>query len=169
MNRSILGVGVGILLVGIALIGYPIAVTGAEQFDFEQEAGLFFLAPAFAVMLIGAISDDPGVTTVGGAFGNPDVDAERARTARAAPTTKPSLAYHPHEAVRCRYCSAIIAADLALCPRCARPRDCRTCGRPLGMVLNRPTCPACARPEPFCNCPHLPPRTPTGPGLGRRV
>ncbi len=159
----------GILIVGFGLIGYPIAVTGMEQFDIVQEAGLFFMAPAFGVMLIGAISDDPRVTTVGGAFGNPEVEAQRARGGRAPPAPQTGLKYHPYESVRCRFCSAIIAADLSLCPRCARPRDCRTCGRPLGTVLNRVTCPMCARPEAFCNCPHLPPRTPTTPGLGRRV
>jgi hypothetical protein len=168
MNRTILGMGVAILLVGFALIGYPIAVTGQEQFDLFQEIGLFFLAPAFGVMLIGAISDDPRVTTVGGAFGNPEVDQMRPEEKRSAPV-RAGLAYHPHESVRCRFCGAIVTADLSQCPRCARPRECRTCGRPLGTVLNRVTCPLCARAEALCNCPHLPPRTPTGPVRGRRT
>ncbi|HTW39316.1 MAG TPA: hypothetical protein VMF04_00410 [Thermoplasmata archaeon] len=168
MNRTILGMGVAILLIGFALIGYPIAVTGQEQFDPIQELGLFFLAPAFGVMLIGAISDDPRVTTVGGAFGNPEVDLTR-RPTKAPVATRTGIPYHPHEPVRCRFCGAIITADLSQCPRCARARECRTCGRPLGTVLNRVTCPMCARAEALCNCPHVPPRAPTGPVRGRRA
>ncbi|MGI0130857.1 MAG: hypothetical protein ACREDE_00955 [Thermoplasmata archaeon] len=170
MNRSILLVGIGIFLAGCALIASPIAITGQEQFSLGQEAGLFFLPPAFAVMLVGSISDDPRVTTVGGAFGNPDAEFSRSATGRsgAAPPGRPP--YHPHEPVRCRNCSVVIAADLAGCPRCGRPRECRTCGRPLGIVIERPTCPACARPEALCNCPHLPPRTMVARGArSRRV
>lgn len=169
MNRSILLVGVAILLLGFALLAFPIATTGQEQFDFEQEAGLFFLPPAFAVLLVGAISDDPRVTTVGGAFGNPEAASPRPTGGRPAAERPPSLTYHPHEPVRCRHCSAIIAADLAQCPRCARPRECRSCGRLLEVVSDRATCHGCARPEAFCNCPHLPPRTGAGSAAGRRV
>jgi len=170
MNRSVMGLGIGILLLGFALIAFPIATTGAEQFDLEQEAGLYFLAPAFAVITVGAISIDPRTTTVCGAFGNPDeVRAARAQAARAAVPDRTGLTYHPNEPVRCRYCSAIITADLSQCPRCARPRECRSCGRPLGTVLNRVTCPLCARPEAFCNCPRLAPRAPVSPSAGRRV
>jgi hypothetical protein len=170
MNRSILLVGIGIFLAGCALIASPIALTGQEEFTLAQEAGLFFLAPAFAVMLVGSISDDPRITTVGGTFGNRDADAARAAETRSNVSRSGGLTYHPHESVRCRTCSAIIAADLAQCPRCARARECRTCARPLGVVLERPTCPACARPEALCNCPHLPPRTTSASGaLSRRV
>ena len=168
MNRTTIGMGCAILLVGIALIAYPIAVTGQEQFDLVQEIGLFFLAPAIGVVVIGAISDDPRSTTVGGTFGNPDVALTR-RPTKAPLPTRTGLPYHPKEPVRCRFCGAIITADLSQCPRCARPRECRTCGRPLGTVLNRVTCPLCARPEALCNCPHLPARTPTGPVRGRRA
>lgn len=168
MNRSIIGVGGGILIFAFVLLAFPIAVTGHEAFDLEQEAGLYFIAPALAVILIGGISDDPRVTTIGGAFGNPDVRLERPE-ARRYVGAPPRLAYHPKEAVACRYCASLIQPDLAQCPRCARARECRSCGRPLGIVLERATCPACARPEPFCNCPHLPPRTLSSPAVGRRV
>jgi len=169
MNRSIVGVGGGILFLAFVLIAFPIAVTGHETFDLEQEAGLYFIAPALAVTLIGSISDDPRVTTIGGTFGNPDMPVPRADPKRGMASAPPRLAYHPREAAACRYCSSIIQPDLAQCPRCARARECRSCGRPLGIVLDRATCPACARPEPFCNCPHLPPRTGPAPALGRRV
>ena len=167
MNRSIIGIGGGIFVLALAMISFPIAVTGHEEFDLVQEVGLYFIAPALAVVLIGSISSDPRVTTIGGALGNPDVDLVRSDRARRAPAAPPRLTYHPKEAVACRNCGSVIAPDLAQCPRCARARECRSCGRPLGIVLDRATCPACARPEPFCNCPRLPPRT--GPMVGRRA
>jgi hypothetical protein len=169
MNRSIVGVGGGILVLAFVLLSFPIAFTGQEQFDLEQEAGLYFIAPALAVILIGAISDDPRVTTIGGAFGNPDMPSPRAETRRGPGAAARPLTYHPNEAVPCRFCPTIIAPDLAQCPRCARARACRSCGRPLGIVLERATCPACARPEPFCSCPRLPTRPGPSPALGRRV
>ncbi len=168
MNRSIVGVGGGILILAFVLLAFPIAVTGHEAFDLEQEAGLYFIAPALAVILIGGISDDPRVTTIGGTFGNPDVSLERPNPRREF-GPPPRLTYHPKEAVACRFCSSIIQPDLAQCPRCARARECRSCGRPLGIVLDRATCPACARPEAFCNCPRVAARTTTNPALGRRV
>jgi hypothetical protein len=169
MNRSIVALGAGIFLLALGLIASPIALLGHEQFTLGQELGLYLIAPALAVVLIGSISDDPRVTTVGGAFGNPDVALERPARSRAPIVGVRPLTYHPNEAVPCRYCSTIIPPDLAQCPRCARARECRSCGRPLGIVLDRATCPACARPEPFCSCPHLPPRTGSSPALGRRV
>ncbi len=137
MNRTIILLGVGILLTGFALMSYPIAVTGQEQFDLEQEAGLYFLPPALAVLLIGSISDDPRVTTIGGAFGNPDAESPRPSGQGASTRPRSELTYHPKEPVACRYCSTVIAPDLAQCPRCARARECRSCGRPLGVVLER--------------------------------
>ena len=169
MNRSILLVGVGILLLGFALIAFPIAVTGQEQFDIEQEAGIFFIAPAMAVLLVGSISEDPRTTTVGGTFGNPDTAATRPAAPRTPPGPPQPLRYNPRDPVRCRFCSSIIAFDLAQCPRCARARDCRGCGRPLGIVLERTTCPMCARAEALCNCPHVPVRPATSTVRGRRV
>jgi hypothetical protein len=170
MNRSIVLLGVGILLLAFALIAFPIVVTGAEQFDFEQEAGIYTMPPAFAVILIGAISTDPRATTVGGAFGNPEAEAEarRSSSARGPPAARP-LGYNPREPVRCRYCGSIVTFELAQCPRCARARECRTCGRPLGIVLDRATCPACARPEALCNCPRVPLKPIAAPGRARRV
>ena len=41
MNRSIVLVGIAIILSGLALAASPIVLTGAEQFDVEQEAGIF--------------------------------------------------------------------------------------------------------------------------------
>jgi hypothetical protein len=169
MNRTIILVGVGILLLGFILIAFPIAVTGQEQFDIEQEAGIFFIPPALAVLLVGSISDDPRATTIGGTFGNPDAASTRGKPVRPRAPATTRLRYNPRESVPCPDCSTVIAFDLAQCPRCGRARPCRSCGRPLGIVLDRATCPRCARPEAFCNCPHLPPRMAASPARGRRV
>ncbi len=153
MNRSIAMVGVGIVVAGIALLSFPLAVLGREEFDYEQIAGLLVVPIGLVVILIGAVSVDPNQTTVTGTFGNPD-EAEIRAAEAVLPVAAPRRV-NPNTPVHCRYCRSIITADLAQCPRCARARDCRTCGRPLGQVLDRPTCPRCARVEAFCNCPHL--------------
>jgi len=151
MNRSIALVGVGVILAGFALVAFPIVVTGHEQFDLEQEAGLLVAPVGLVVVLIGAVAPDPERTTVGGTFGNPDV--AETRGSGPAATRPAARGFSPHEAVDCRFCRAVITFDLAYCPRCARPRDCRGCGRPLGMVGDLTDCPGCHRVEAFCNCP----------------
>lgn len=168
MNRSIILLGVGILLFAFALIAYPIATTGQEAFDLEQEAGIYLIPPALAVLLVGSISTDPRGTTIGGRFGNPDADLDRRAGERPAPdVTGPR--YNPHEPARCRYCGSIILAEYAQCPRCARARECRTCNRPLGLVLDRATCPTCARPESRCHCIRITLRPIPTVARGRRV
>ena len=171
MNRSIAYCGVGLIVFGFMLVAYPIVVTGAEQLDLEQELG-FLLAPVgLVVVMLGALALDPARTTVGGAFGNPESAQLRAGSTLVVEPRARRL-FNPHEPVNCRFCRTVITADLAQCPRCARARDCRGCGRPLGLVNDRPTCPTCARAEPFCNCPALvrppPPSRPTGPPSRRR-
>ncbi len=163
MNRSIVLVGVGIILVGLGLVAFPIVVSGHELFDVEQEAGFLVAPVGLVVVLIGAVQHDPERTTVGGTFGNPEEERKRPP---GADFTR-SLAYSPKESVNCRFCWSVITYDRATCPRCSRARDCRSCGRPLGMVLERATCPTCARAEAFCNCARLN-RTPPS-GTARRV
>jgi hypothetical protein len=158
MNRSIVYVGISVIVLGLGFVAFPIVLTGHEVFDFEQEWGLFLAPVGLVVVLLGAVAHDPERTTVGGAFGNPDETPRR--TGPAGPPPRPRISYSPLEPVNCRFCRTIITYDLANCPRCARARDCRSCGRPLGMVLDRATCPTCARPEVFCSCAVLPrPRT----------
>ena len=154
MNRSIAWVGIGVVMAGIGLVAFPVVVLGHEQLDAEQIVGFLVAPVGLFVVLIAAISVDPYRTTVTGTFGNPDEPVEDA--SRAAQPGRPRYR-HPDEPVHCRVCRAIIAPELASCPRCYRARECRSCRRPLGQVLDRPTCPTCARPEPFCNCPYLPP------------
>jgi hypothetical protein len=154
MNRSIALIGIVLIVLGFALVAYPIAFTGGEQLDLEQELGFLVAPVGLVVVMLGALAHDPELTTVGGTFGNPDADL--ARHARNAPTeSRATRLYNPHEPVNCRYCRTVIAADLAQCPRCARPRECRSCGRPLGIENDLVTCPGCGRTEGLCNCPRL--------------
>jgi len=155
MNRSIAYIGVGVILFGCALVASPIVLTGSEQFDLEQELGVFLAPFGLVVVLLGAIAHNPEATTVGGAFGSSEANVLRASATRTSEAPRPVVRYNPKEPVACRYCRTNIAAELVQCPRCTRARECRTCGRPLGMVLDRPTCPTCARAEAFCHCPIL--------------
>lgn len=153
MNRAIAGVGIGVILVGIGLVAFPVVVTGQEQLDPEQLLGFLIAPVGLFVVLLAAVSVDPRRTTIVGTFGNPDEPTPAGPTA-AEVTARPRSGLS--EAVYCRFCRTVITPDLARCPRCSRARDCRTCGRPLGVVLERPTCPTCARPELTCACPLLP-------------
>jgi len=170
MHRTIAYVGIAVFVGSIALIGFPIWAFGVEQFDPEQELGILLLPAGLLVLLVASVSTDPRLTTVGGAFGNPDFDPRRRNTlAPSAPA--PRVPYHPREAVQCEQCGSMVGPDLARCARCSRARPCRSCGRPLGYVLDRPTCPRCGKPEPFCDCPILPrsapPRDRLRPRAGR--
>jgi hypothetical protein len=163
MNRSITLVGIAIILAGLALIASPIALTGQEQFDLEQAAGLLLVPVGLIVILIGGVQPNPERTTVGGPFGNPDVDLERSSSSRSAGLERTALGFSPREPVGCRHCRTMIAFDLVVCPRCGRPRECRGCGRSLEMVEDRTDCPGCHRVEAFCNCARIDRPTPGGP------
>jgi len=155
MNRAIAGVGIGVILTGIGLVAFPVVVSGQEQLDPEQLAGFLVAPVGLFVVLLAAVAVDPRRTTIVGTFGNPDEPLPVDPT-ELGPPARPrgaltGVAY-------CRHCRTAITFDLAQCPRCARARGCRTCGRPVGVVLERPTCPTCARPELTCCCPLLPRR-----------
>ncbi|MGD0250654.1 MAG: hypothetical protein ABSB97_07215 [Thermoplasmata archaeon] len=154
MNRSIILLGVVVILAGFALVASPIAITGAEQFDLAQEAGIFLAPVGLLVVMIGAVQANPELTTVGGTFGNPDLAPRRPSGERPTEPTRPALGFNPKTPVDCHYCRTVIPYDLAICPRCARPRECRGCGWPLGVAEDRTDCPGCHRIEAFCNCPH---------------
>jgi hypothetical protein len=161
MNRSMVAVAVGLILVAFGLITFPLWALGTEEFDAEQEAGILFLPFGLAIMLVALTAPDPTSTTIGGAFGNPEFDAAAPAGERGPQRRR--LAYDPREPVGCPHCRTFVAPELAQCPRCARARPCRSCGRSLGLVLDRPTCPPCGQAEPLCNCPSLArkgPRTP---------
>jgi hypothetical protein len=161
VNRAVVYLGLAVALAGVGLIAFPIVVSGSEQFDVEQEAGLLVGPIGLVVIGLGGVAPDPNRTTVGGFFGSSE--AEPARPSRpSGPERRAGLGWSPFEPVNCRYCRTIITHDLARCPRCSRARDCRSCGRPLGLVLERSTCPRCARAEAFCNCPRFERPAPAG-------
>ena len=154
MNRSVTLVGVAIFLFTVVLVAFPIAFTGHEVFDLEQEAGLVGIPIGLLIVLFGAASADPRVTTVGGAFGNPDENVVR-RQLGPNSAGRARFLPGPREAVNCRYCYTAIPSSAAVCPRCARPRECRSCGRPLAFIGAAIRCPQCRRDEVYCNCPRV--------------
>lgn len=169
MNRSIALIGLVLIALGFGLVAFPIAFLGHEQLDLEQELGFLVAPVGLVVVMLGALAHDPELTTVGGTFGSSE--AALGRPARGSPAdARAARLYNPHEPVNCRFCGTVISADLATCPRCARPRDCRTCLRPLAFVQELVTCPGCARTEALCHCPRLsrPNPTPQSRNIPRR-
>jgi hypothetical protein len=169
MNREMVGVASVLILVAVGLLSFPLWALGSEQFDLEQELGILFLPITLGILLVGLTALDPRSTTVGGAFGNAEFDPARPKAP--APASRFRLGYDPREEVNCRFCRTIVTAELSRCPRCGRARPCRSCARPLGSVLDRPTCPRCALAEALCNCPPLPHPTavPAPSTRGRRI
>jgi hypothetical protein len=152
MNRTILGVGVGFLLVATALIASPIALNGSESLTLFAEIGVFTLPAGIAVVLLGGVAPDPSITTVAGVFGNP-IENELKSRGQAAPPAAPARAKgSPRQPVNCRQCYTLIAWDIILCPRCGRPRDCRACGRRLDWAGSSIVCTRCGQAEVYCNC-----------------
>lgn len=156
MNRSITLVGVTVIVAGFALMAFPIVATGAEQLDLELESGIFLAPMGLLVVLIGAVQVNPERTTVAGTFGNPDLSPPRPPLTRAKEPERAAIGFNLKSPVQCPNCRTYIAYDLAFCPRCARPRDCRACSRTLGVADDRTDCPGCHRAEAFCSCPRLP-------------
>lgn len=170
MNRSILGLGVVVLLLGLALLVSPIALGGAWSLTFVAELGLFSMPVGVAIVLLGGVAPDPRITTVSGIFGNPVENEMRERHRRAAPAPHRSLGRSPREPIHCRQCYTLVPWDVEICPRCGLPRDCHVCGRPVGGGGGPILCVACGKPEPFCSCsPARPARPSTGPGRLRAV
>ena len=168
MNRSITLVGVGALLLGIAFIASPIVLTGVETFTPLLEVGVFCLPFAFTVILWGASSPDPNITTVGGVFGNPDENLLRRRESESKRTPDVRYLPGPRESVNCSVCYTLVPWDAAECSRCGRRRECRGCGRPLFFLSGAVRCLPCVRAETFCNCPQVARKSAATPGHGVR-
>lgn len=165
MNRRSTLLGIFVLLVAIALIVSPIVLTGSERITALLEIGVLALPFALVITLLGLASPNPEVTTVGGAFGNPDENV-LARQLRRAPTQAAArYAVGPREPVNCRHCYTLIPWDQAECPRCRRRRQCRGCGRPLFYLSGGVRCAPCVRDEVYCSCPKLAKAAP--PTIGR--
>ncbi|MCI4318186.1 MAG: hypothetical protein L3J96_06570 [Thermoplasmata archaeon] len=155
MNSRIALLGVGIILLAIGLLLFPVASTGAESLDVEVQLGIFVLPVGLSVVLWGAAAPDPSVTTVGGLFGNVDENELRRRESKAPSVGPARFLPHPHESVNCRNCYTAIAADLITCPRCGLVRSCRVCGGRVKLAGQSPRCAKCGRDEAYCNCPKL--------------
>lgn len=155
MNRSITLFGVGLVLLAVGLIAYPIAAGGAEVFDVEQAAGVLVFSVSASVVLWGLTSPDPSVTTVTGFLGNPDENELNRRLARRAPTGAARYRPSPRESVNCDACYTAMAAQEVLCPRCARRRACQACGKPLFRLAGAVRCGPCVKDEMYCDCPNL--------------
>ncbi len=152
MNRSILGVGVVLLLFSVGLVVSPIALYGFESLTVLSEIGVFLLPAGIVISLLGAVAPDPSITTVGGMFGNP-VENEIHDRRPSSPGSIPArVRGSPRQPVNCRQCYTLIGWDLILCPRCGRARECRSCGRVLDWSGNTIVCVRCTHPEVYCNC-----------------
>lgn len=133
MNRSLALVGLVLVIVGILLVSIPFLVTSGFQVGYEfYGAGVLFLV-GLVILFQAAIASDPHVTTVGGLLGNPIVDESRKAEEAVTnlPATRVRYAPGPKEPVNCRYCYTAIPWNVLDCPRCARPRHCRNCGKQL--------------------------------------
>ena len=159
MNRTLALLGLVMVIVAILVVSIPFLVTSSFQIGYTlYVAGLLFLV-GLIILLQGAMAPDPRVTTVGGLLGNPIVDeSRRAEEAiMGVPTSHIRYAPGPKEPVNCRYCYTAIPWDLVDCPRCARPRLCRNCGKRLYFLAGAVRCAPCVRDESICNCPRVRP------------
>lgn len=162
LNRTTTSVGLSLLLVAIALIASPEALAGAETVTPLLEIGVFVLPVGLSVVLWGASSPDPRVTTVGGVFGNPEENVMRRTLKPARPTLDVRYIPNPRESVNCRYCYTLIPWNAAECARCGMRRECRGCGKALYYLSGGIRCLPCARNETYCNCPRLKRAEPAG-------
>lgn len=159
MHRSLALVGVVLVIGAILAVAIPFLVTSAfSDTDELYGAGLVFLL-GLVLLLRGATAPDPAVTTVGGFLGNPLIDeSRRAEEALLSPAAR-NIRYAPgpREPVNCRQCYTIIPWNVVDCPRCARPRECRSCGKRLYFLAGAVRCAPCVRDETYCNCPQVRP------------
>lgn len=169
MNRSLALVGLVLVIVAILLISIPFLVTSAFQVnDAVYATGLLFLV-GLVMLFQGARAPDPALTTVGGILGNPIVDESRKAEEAVLNVPKSPVRYAPgpREPVNCRYCYTGIPWDVLQCPRCGRPRQCRSCGKQLYFLAGAVRCAPCVRNEAECNCPRVRPAGPRAPGARR--
>jgi len=157
MNRSLALVGLVLVIVAILVVSIPFLVTSTFQVGYELYVAALMFLVGLAILIRGATAPDPAVTTVGGFLGNPVID--EARRAEEAVTNVPlshiRYAPGPREPVNCRHCYTAIPWNIVDCPRCARPRQCRNCGKRLYFLAGAVRCAPCVRDETYCNCPRV--------------
>ncbi len=170
MNRSLALVGLVLVIVAILLVALPFLVTASTGGTPLLFGGALLFLVGLALLFIGATSPDPKVTTVGGLLGNPIVDESRRAEEELLSPAERAVRYAPgpKEPVNCRYCYTVIPWNILDCPRCARPRLCRNCGKRLFLLAGAVRCGPCVRDEFYCNCPRVRPSGPR-PGAIRRV
>ena len=164
MHRSLAYAGLILVIGGILLLAIPFLITATFQVSATVYlAGLLFLV-GIVMLLRGATSVDPAVTTVGGFLGNPVATEVRKMTQPAVvPSTGARYRADPNEPINCRFCYTVIPAGVVDCPRCGRRRVCRSCSKPLFFIAGAVRCAPCVRDEIFCNCPRTKPVTALGP------
>jgi hypothetical protein len=155
MNRQITALGLVVLLIAVGFIVFPLVLTGTEQLDAEAQAGIFVLPLGLTVILWGAASPDPSVTTVGGVFGNPDEDVVRQWEERKRPPREARFIPSPRETVHCRHCYTAVPPERLECPRCGRERECRECRGRVTLQDSTTRCVSCGREEIYCGCPKV--------------
>lgn len=159
MNRSLALVGLILVVVSILLVSIPFLVTSAFQVNDALYATGFLFLVGLVILFQAATSPDPAVTTVGGILGNPVVDQARKAEEAVMGTPPRHVRYAPgpREPANCRYCYTLIPWNILNCPRCARPRHCRGCGKQLYFLAGAVRCGPCVRDESQCNCPRVRP------------
>ena len=168
MNRSIVFLGLFMLIVAIGLFAYPELISGVESVDLEVQLAIFVLPVGIATIIWGSAAPDPRVTTVGGLFGNADENELRRRLARA-PTSGPArFRPSPLESVNCRQCYTAMPARVLDCPRCGARRECRGCRKPLFYLAGAVRCAPCLKDEVYCSCPMIRRGEPSRRGGSRR-
>lgn len=155
MNRSIVLVG-GLFVVGaFVLFSYPIATTGHETLGLPIELGVFLLGEGLGVVLLGAVSPNPELFTIGGWFGNRDEDRVRRWLSRHPPKGPARFQPSPFESVNCETCNTAFPSRTLDCPRCGNPRRCRTCRKRLYYLAGAVRCAPCLKDEVYCSCPSV--------------
>ncbi|HUI38409.1 MAG TPA: hypothetical protein VLY85_02140 [Thermoplasmata archaeon] len=153
MNRTIGYVGVAMIVEALGLWALPVALSGHEELGPALIAGVFILGAGFAVILWAAASPNPALSTVGGVFGNWDEDHVSRLLGHRNPTGPARYRPGPLETTNCEWCYTAIPARQLLCPRCAKPRRCRRCHKPLYYLAGAVRCAPCVKDEVFCDCP----------------
>lgn len=155
MNRSLTSLGAALVVLALALLAYPVVVSGAWRIGLPVMVAIVLLPAGLLVVLLGASSPDPRLTTVGGIFGNPEENLLRKRLVRGVPVGPARYRPSPLESTNCGACYTAIPAGVLDCPRCGHRRECRNCNKPLYFLAGGIRCAPCLKGEIYCDCPRV--------------